>query len=375
MSSPEASGPHQHTVPRFHLQPWATGARKRQATLWQYDKTDGSITEIGVRKAGVIDDFYTITGDSAHAGDIDAVLRVIERRAAPIVRRIAETAPGPLTLTATERWHLSMYLATLNRRVPAAVTSMHRQIEALRQQWLIDTLEDPVAFAEVCRREGRPSDSEDALRFRRHWLDRLKNQGDHVRASGPLGLAGIAGAPEEAFAIAAGRWTVLVRGHASEFLIADTAIKLLAPGPHSLPVFEPGERGMRWQVPLSPSVALVVTDDDGADVVLAADAGDPTLDLRWREVLPDFVFNDAALFHSVMSWQTAERWVWARDPRDLLRVGDGFSDIDRRRLGSELHRRTGFVRAEDPAHVRAVLDQARRRLAARATTQGVAPQG
>jgi hypothetical protein len=375
MSLPRPSGPRQHTVPRFHLQPWASGRRKRQATLWQYDKADDSITEIGVREAGVIPGFYTIDGTVDHAGDIDAVLSVIENRAAPILKRVALTPAGPLKLTATDRWNLSLYLSTLNRRVPAAVTSMHREIEALRQQWLIDTLEDPVAFAEECRRSGRLSDTEEAERSRQYLLDRLKNKGDHVRASGPLGLAAIAGAPQEAVGIASRRWTVIVRPHSSDFLIADTAIKLLAAGARDLPIFDAGRRGLRWQVPLSPSAALIATDDDGDDAVVAADAGDPTLDLAWKEVLPDFVFGNAALFHGVTSWQTAERWVWARDPRDLERVGSGFSDTDRRRSGSELHRRIGFVRSDDPAHVRAVLDEARRRLAARAAPQGVALPG
>lgn len=367
MSSPSSAGPRHHTVPRFHLQPFAVGRNKRRAELWEYDKRDDAIRQVCVRDAGVVPSFYTLPSGSGGDSAIDDVLRHIENRTAPVMAQLATAGVGPLPIPDADRWTLSLYMAILNRRVPVAAGSFREQIEAMRKMWTLDVLQDREAFQAIWDSEGRSRDPRVAERTRLQFLDLMQNRGYRLVASPEIGLAGLGGAPQEALRIACGTWALLRRDQHPAFIIGDAPAKLLSPHPSAEPMLEPSGAGFRWQMPVTPTTALVVLaqQPDAAEKVLNANAADPTLDTAWRAVLPPMLQRDAAFFHGVMAWRMAERWVWARDRADLERIASGFSDEDRRMAASVLHRTSGFIRANDPHHIRVVLDEATQRLATR----------
>ncbi len=334
--------------------------------LWEYDKVDDKIREVGVMDAGVVSDFYTLQTPAGPDTSIDDVLARIENRAAPALQRLADASFGPLSMSLEDRWTISLYTASLCRRVPAAAAAFQKQVEALRLQWTIDLLKDPERFHATWRAEGRSDDRETAEGMRLEWLDLLEKRGYRFVADGNIGLAGIGSAPNEALHIAMGTWTLLKRTRHPLFLIGDAPVKLLSPHPSAAPIFEPTGPGIRWQVPLTPSTALVVRPPQPGDneAVVGADAADPTLDQTWCALLPDGVASDAGFFHDLIAWRYSERWVWARDKADLERIGAGFTVADRRMRASELHRTSGFVRATEPQHVRAILDYVAQRRAA-----------
>ena len=159
------------------------------------------------------------------------------------------------------------------------------------------------------------------------------------------------------------------RGRRPHFVIGDTPAKLLCAGPVSPdPIVQPSGPGIRWQMPITPTAALVVIPDcdERPEHVVRCDGPDPQLSPEWHAVLPDVLREDAGLFHGVVSWLTSERWIWARERDDLEIVGRGFTDRDRQMSATELHQTNGFIRPRDPHHIRMILGEARSRMATRA---------
>lgn len=334
--------------------------------LWEYDKRDDVIREVLVKDAGVIDDVYTVELPEGPDRSIDDVFGQIENRAAPTLAQLASATLGALVLPDTDRWSVALYMALLNRRVPAATAAFHEQIEALRRLWTLDRLRDRDQFHSTWSAGGWGSDPEEAERTRLEWSGLLESGASRFVTDRKIGLTGIGGAPDEALHIALGTWTVLKRTRHPLFLIGDAPVKSLSPRPQEAPILTFTSRSTRWHMPLTPSAALVVRPQrpGDTDAVVDADGPDPTLDAEWSAVLPDPVVSDAALVHDLIQWRYAERWVWGPDRDDVERVGQGFAEPDRRASASELHRTSGWVRAGDPAHMRAILDEVARRRAA-----------
>src|SRR5207245_1566088 len=113
------------------------GRKKRQGVLWEYDKVDDTIRQVSVMDAGVVSDFYTLQTPAGPDTSIDDVLAQIENRAAPALHHLADASSGPLSISIEDRWTISLYMALLCRRVPAAAAAFQKQIEALRLQWTI----------------------------------------------------------------------------------------------------------------------------------------------------------------------------------------------------------------------------------------------
>ncbi len=108
-----------HYVPQFHLRRFASAARSGR--FWRYDKHLDSVAEAGISRSAFATDYYTLpVDDGSRDTGIEAWLGNIESRAAPALSRLLALPAGAHLIGDDDRVAITLYLAVLHTRGPAA---------------------------------------------------------------------------------------------------------------------------------------------------------------------------------------------------------------------------------------------------------------
>jgi hypothetical protein len=304
----------------MHLQHFSVGSG-RAGRLWLYDKGTSKIRQASVRNASVIGDYYTLVGLES-PGDIEQALSVLESRAAPVLNRLIRLPQGPFQVSIWERYALSLYWATLNRRAPGMRNTLQDLLESKRNELCIEFLEDANSFTRHWRDLGRTGSDEEVEAERLRLLGLWRSGGLQWRAPKLLSLAGLAGAFKVAPLFASMRWVLLRRSRNPFFVIGDSPAQILQLGPD--------QQESQWLMPLSAKTMLVAFPRPGADMVVDADEQDPTLTPTWKTMLAEVGYDNAAVAYGKAMWRLAERWIFARERADLDAISQSLraEDLD-----------------------------------------------
>jgi len=247
-----------HFIPEFHLAQFI-GLPFRRFLV--FDKKWGKVGSRSVASSAVSRDHYLLPGES-----IDDRLRIerqfaaLEDRVAPLIRRLASSGLGAVSLSAEERDALAGYAAILHVRVPATRETALIRARAMGTDPESMGLTDPVAFLRSARRFGLVGSDEELEARRQAWLRdvRLGRRGFDVHPA--ISLVGLKTAVQKVRPLLIEReWELLRMDRWPGLVLGDQPVTLLSRGRIS-PEIGFGTDGVQVMMPLSPDILLLISD-------------------------------------------------------------------------------------------------------------------
>jgi hypothetical protein len=110
-TAPSSEAKAQHYIPKFYLK----GFTGKQGSLWVCERFKG-IRESKPKKEAHRPDYYTVSDEGQRNETAEDILKEVESRAAPIIRKLANPQ---YTLTPENASHVIMFVAFLFARVPS----------------------------------------------------------------------------------------------------------------------------------------------------------------------------------------------------------------------------------------------------------------
>lgn len=260
-----------HYVPQLHLRLFASDPAQR--FVYQHDKRTDKTLWRSIRRVAARTDYYTFTGPDGVPTDLlEQAFGQLENRVAPILRRFATLAPGPLITTPDDRVHFGAYVALQYSRVPSYLARAQQLADFLGAVTADMRLSnDPEGYRTHMRELGAAGSDEEIDSERLRTLEQLRAGELGVRASPEVSLSSIGGAMESIGPIvAAMHWTLIRRTTRPWFVLGDTPVVLFKEDANPWRGYGFATEGVEVHMPVSTTHAWVgtATDSPAADRVV-----------------------------------------------------------------------------------------------------------
>jgi hypothetical protein len=247
----------------LHLRLFA--ADPGQRFVYQHDKRTDKTLRRSIRKVAARTDYYTFTGpDGAPTDLLEQAFGQLETKVAPILRRFATLAPGPLTTTLDDRVHLGAYVALQYSRVPSHLARV-QQIADFFGAVTADMhlSKDAEGYRRHMREHGATESDEVLDSERLQTLDQLRAGELEVRASPEARLSSIGQAVKSIGPIvAAMHWTLIRRTTRPWFVLGDAPVVLFKEDANPWTGYGFATEGVEVHMPISTTHAWVGTATD-----------------------------------------------------------------------------------------------------------------
>src|SRR5258708_28870069 len=258
------SSQHDHYLARMHLAGFSFDGKR----LWQLDRRNNTLHEVGVRDAGVKRRLNTVKRNGVVDRSLERYIAAVnESPAGPLVAKLPKAPAGPIDLTSDERGTMAEYVALTYARSPAwrgqTPQRTNAAIAAMARRY-----EDPADFARQVASAGIRMDALAVEVTRLRYLVAFR------RGEIPAGLeidpwpitvkTAIEGRGRD---VLASMTTFAIRREREPFMVCgDSAVLLMKDGAY----FGHGQLGVggpdvRVVTPISSEAFLVSTSLGGAD--------------------------------------------------------------------------------------------------------------